>query len=372
MRRRLTVVLSTIFAARGGIPRFNQMLCLALDRIAPELRLDITVLSQDDDEEHYAQAGSPWKQLQFVPGRGQARLLATTFARCARTRQDLMLIGLLGMTPVGFVCRPFVRGGFGFIAHGLDIWDETRASRFFLARRARFVLAVSRYTARSVSECAGVPASRVHLLHNTLDPGFELTPLDSSTENEAAPELLTVARLTAEESKKGVDHTIEAFAELALRYPQARYRIVGRGSDQPRLAELARSLNVADRVVFEQDVSDELLAQRYRECSLFVMPSGQEGFGIVFLEAMRFGKPCVGGSAGGTPDVIADEETGLLVPFDDRRALCAALDRLLGDAALRRRFGAAGRARLESLFVFSQFQARLREHLERLLPPSRA
>ena len=120
---------------------------------------------------------------------------------------------------------------------------------------------------------------------------------------------------------KGVDHTLRAFARLAAAHPTAIHRIVGKGDDQPRLRELAASLGIADRVVFEQDLTDEELADRYRRCAVFVLPSGQEGFGIVFLEAMRFSKPCIGGDAGGTPDVIEDGETGLLVPYGDLEAL---------------------------------------------------
>jgi len=367
--RHLHVVLSTIFAVRGGIPRFNQMLCLALDRLAPQLGLQVTVVSQDDTEEDYRRAGSPWRHLRLVPGRGPLRLAIGTLGRCMRQRPDLMLIGLMGMSPVGVLCRPWVRGGFGFVAHGLDIWDETRASRIACGRRARFVLAVSNYTAQSVHDTVGLAKERIQLLPNTLDPGFHSQPVEQTGESQGPPELLTVSRLTAQESMKGVDHTIRAFAEIGRKHPDARYRIVGEGSDKPRLQELARSLGIGERVIFEEGLSDDELARRYRDCSLFVMPSGQEGFGIVFLEAMRFGKPCIGGDAGGTPDVIIDGETGFLVPFADVAALESALDRLLGDTALRRRFGLAGGRRLEQRFVFERYQERVGEILQDFLPP---
>lgn len=367
--RHLLVVLSTIFAVRGGIPRFNQMLCLALDRLAPQLGLRVTVVSQDDTDDDYRRAGSPWQCLRLVPGRGPLRLAVTTLGRCIRERPDLMLIGLMGMSPVGVLCRPWVRGGFGFVAHGLDIWDETRTSRLVCGRRARFALAVSNFTAQAVHDTVGLAAERIQLLPNTLDPGFHSQPDESAGEPQGPLELLTVSRLDAQETMKGVDHTIRAFAEVGHKHPDARHRIVGHGSDKPRLQELARSLGVGDRVIFEEGLSDDELAQRYRNCSLFVMPSGQEGFGIVFLEAMRFGKPCIGGDAGGTPDVIVDGETGYLVPFADVPALVSALDRLLGDPELRRRLGRSGGRRLEQRFVFDRYQERVGEILRDLLPP---
>jgi glycosyltransferase involved in cell wall biosynthesis len=130
-------------------------------------------------------------------------------------------------------------------------------------------------------------------------------------------------------------------------------------------------LGISERVRFEQDLTDGELAAAYRDADLFVLPSGQEGFGIVFLEAMKFGKPCIGGNVGGTPEVITDGETGLLVPFGDEAALTAALDRLIGDSELRERMGRAGRERLLNYFTFPRFKERLRSHLIGLLDDPR-
>ena len=226
------------------------------------------------------------------------------------------------------------------------------------------MLAVSRDTAAALARATGVPEDRVRWLPNCLDPALDaLASSPPPASSEEGLELLTVSRLWAEERHKGVDHALRAFARVAPRHPRARYRIVGKGSDKPRLVALAATLGVADRVTFEEDLSDALLADRYRRCSVFVLPSGQEGFGIVFLEAMRFGKPCVGVRAGGAPEVVEDGGTGLLVGFADHAGLEAALDRLLGDADLRRLMGEAGRRRVLETFTFERFRERLRQAL---------
>jgi glycosyltransferase involved in cell wall biosynthesis len=374
MSRHVVVVASTIFAVRGGIPRFNQMLCLALDRLAPRLDLAISVLSQDDSDDDYRRAGAPWRHARFHAGAGKLRTAARALRLCARERPELLLIGLLGMTPVGLLCLPFVRGGFGFVAHGYECWDELqlrppKRSRRFTARRARFVLSVSQFTGDALARSVGIPRAAIRLLPNTLDPGFEGLPVeDDAPTASGPPELLTVSRLWVEDPLKGVDHALRAFARLLPEHPGLVFRIVGKGSDKPRLVELARRLDLGRRVVFEEDLSDGDLAERYRRCSIFVLPSGQEGFGIVFLEAMRFARPCVGGRAGGTPEVIEDGATGLLVPYGDEPALASALARLLHDPALARAMGRAGRRRLEQHFVFSRFEERLEGHLRELLP----
>jgi phosphatidylinositol alpha-1,6-mannosyltransferase len=79
------------------------------------------------------------------------------------------------------------------------------------------------------------------------------------------------------------------------------YRIVGTGDDVTYLRELASELGVASYVNFVGSMEDAELREQYKNCSLFVMPSNNEGFGIVFLEAMAYGKPVVGGAHGGTP-----------------------------------------------------------------------
>lgn len=367
MSRGVLLALSTVFAERGGIPRFNQMLCLALDRAAPRLDLDVVVLSIDDDHEHYEAAGRPWRHLRFRPGKGMRGIVLRSLAEAARMRPEIMIVGIVGMTPAGLLCRPALRRGYGFIAHGMEVWQPPRRGRRLSGRLSSFAIAVSTDTSRQVTRHVGVPPERVLLLHNTLSPAFGLErPGDESVEADP-PELLTVSRLTSLESHKGVDHTLHAFAALRDRHPAARYRIVGKGDDAPRLRELAASLGVADRVEFEQDLSDEALAERYRRCACFVLPSGQEGFGIVFLEAMRYGKPCIGGDAGGTPDVVDHGVTGELVPFGDRDALAAALDRMLADRERRATLGAAGWQRLHDRFTFESYCERVEGHLRRLL-----
>jgi len=364
MPHRILVVLSTVFKTHGGIPRFNQMLGLAFDQLCPELELGVTIVSQDDTLEDYREHGAPWRHAEFLEGGGRRALVRRAHALCRRDRPDLLLIGHLGMTPLGLLCWPWLRGGYGFVAHGTEAWDEPRWTRRFAARHASFALSVSQFTADALAEQTGLSPEAIRIFPNTLDPGFEM---DLGESDERGLELLSVARLWADQKGKGVDHTLRAFATLAPRFPDARLRIVGKGSDKPRLVELSRSLRIEPRVIFQEGVTDEELAERYRHCAVFVLPSGQEGFGIVFLEAMRYSKPCIGGSTGGTPEVIEDGRTGILVPFGDEAALATALERLLSDPGLRREMGRAGHQRLAERFVFDRYRDRLAAILRELL-----
>jgi phosphatidylinositol alpha-1,6-mannosyltransferase len=97
---------------------------------------------------------------------------------------------------------------------------------------------------------------------------------------------------------------------------------------------------------------------------VFALPSRGEGFGLVYLEAMAHGLPCVGSIHDAAAEIVVDGETGLLVDSSDPRALRSGLARLLADADLRHRFGAAGRRRLRAEFSYSGFRTRVRDLIE--------
>jgi glycosyltransferase involved in cell wall biosynthesis len=126
----------------------------------------------------------------------------------------------------------------------------------------------------------------------------------------------------------------------------ARLRIVGTGPQGEALQALARALGLSDRVTFLGHIPFDRLAEEYRSADIFCLPSVQEGFGIVFLEAMAACLPVVACQAAAVPEVVADGETGLLVPPFDVPALAFVLDRLAIHEADRRRLGEAGRNRV--------------------------
>jgi phosphatidylinositol alpha-1,6-mannosyltransferase len=151
--------------------------------------------------------------------------------------------------------------------------------------------------------------------------------------------------------------------------PEAFYVVVGDGAHRQLFQQLARGLGLAEKVIFTGPIADALLPSYYAACDLFVLPSTKEGFGIVFLEAMEHGKPCIGARAGGIPEVVRDGVTGLLVDASDLpRSLPAAILRLLADPSLARAMGERGREELELNFAFPRFH----ERLEKLLYPADA
>jgi phosphatidyl-myo-inositol dimannoside synthase len=176
--------------------------------------------------------------------------------------------------------------------------------------------------------------------------------------------MVTVARLWSGDIYKGVDMTIRALGTIAQSVPDVKYLVIGRGDDQPRLAQLAKDSGVGDRVIFAGFVPTVELPEHYRLADAYVMPS-QEGFGIVYLEAMACGVPVLAGDADGSADPLQDGALGWRVPHRDTEAIARACIEMLQPegAEQERRNGEWLRARSLELFGQGAFSRRLQEAL---------
>jgi glycosyltransferase involved in cell wall biosynthesis len=170
--------------------------------------------------------------------------------------------------------------------------------------------------------------------------------------------------------RKGTFDLVRAFAEIALRFPQARLVCAGDGAIEEVMA-LASELGVAGRVECPGWLSAEAARAELARADLFALPSYAEGLPMALLEAMAAGKPVVASSVGGIPSVIADDANGLLVNPGDPAGLVEALSRLLADAAVRRRLGGAARQTIEEGYSLGTSIRRLTTIYARFGVPAR-
>jgi glycosyltransferase involved in cell wall biosynthesis len=157
--------------------------------------------------------------------------------------------------------------------------------------------------------------------------------------------VLTVAHLYP---RKNVPVLLRAYARLRAQGTAFQGWIVGDGPCRRAWERLRDDLGLQDHVEFLGTISRRELTHRYRRAAVFSLPSRQEGFGIVFLEAMAHAKPIVAARSAAVPETVIDGEVGLLAGADDPEAFAQALATLLTDLELRRRLGAAGRRRVEA------------------------
>ncbi len=168
----------------------------------------------------------------------------------------------------------------------------------------------------------------------------------------------TVARLSPE---KGLHYLMDAFARLARDHDGVRLVLAGDGPERPRLERMVERERLGERVRFLGEVPHERVPAVLADIDVFAMPSTAEGFGVAALEAAAMEVPVVATNVHGIPDVVADGETGLLVPPRDAEELARALGRLLEDEVLRRRLGRSGRAFVQAHYSWAQNAAQMEE-----------
>jgi starch synthase len=217
-----------------------------------------------------------------------------------------------------------------------------RARERSVYRNAVAIFTMSEIVRRSLLDDYGVDPTRVITVG--AGPNVEPDAPDPGTPRD--PALLFVGRTFV---PKGGPELLAAFELVRDRHPDLELWLVTR--DAPaRLPPGARAFGLLDRPA---------LARRYARAGAFVLPTLRECFGISFLEAMAFGLPVVGTRIEAIPEIVAEGETGLLVPPRDVGALTRALETLLRDPERARRMGAAGRARVAARFGWDRVAARM-------------
>jgi phosphatidyl-myo-inositol dimannoside synthase len=350
----------------GGIQQVSRHAGATLWELAAERGESCELAGLNDP----AGAGSFTVGERSYPFRGFARnkpaLLAYLIGKAPKT--SLAVAGHVNLGPVLLGCKMLNRRMRWWVfAHGIEVWEPLAWYRRVALRRASGILAVSRHTADAVERVQGAAGGKIFVLPLALDPGF--CAQNGSAVRWPAPEgslaLLTVGRLSTAEPGKGVDLVIRALPRLVRSFPNLYYVVVGGGDAQPVLRRLAEEAGVGDRLFFCGERPIGSLRGYYGAADIFVMPSRQEGFGIVYLEAMAVGKPVVAAACGGATDVVCEGENGFLVDVGDADALVDRLARLLADKDLRRRMGDAGRRKVDEAHHFEQFRDRLKDCLAR-------
>jgi len=330
-----------LFRADGGIARILRLYLKALCETAePGDAVDCLVLNDNVVDPRLADFSGP--ALRSFAGFARHRLAFAFQALRLGRKADRALCGHLHQLPVLRLARRLHPGlRYSLVAHGIEVWRPFSAGERRALLGAHRILCVSEFTRRQLRRfCPELDPTRLVVVPNAVDPTLPAPANPAARVDETpGPRLLAVARLSAADSYKGVDTLIEALPLVRRRRSGARLRIVGDGDDLPRLRALARARQVAGAVEFIGRIDDAALQSEYAACDLFALPSRREGFGLVYLEAMRHGKPCLGARAGGAPEVI-DDRVGALAPYGNIPEIAAAVLELVrhprDPAAIRR------------------------------------
>jgi glycosyltransferase involved in cell wall biosynthesis len=260
------------------------------------------------------------------------------------------VLGRLAAAATGVPIRFFTVHGWAFSAYSGLASRLYRVSDRLMAPLTTVTICVSEAELAAGLEAGTCRAERSVVIHNAVD----VAAVPRSRHDRAVPRLIAVGRLKA---PKDFLTFVRALAVLPAQDYEAV--IVGDGPDRGAVEAEVRRLGLEDRVQLAGERGD--VAELLASSDVFVLSSRSEGLPVSVLEAMAAELPVVASRVGGLAELVVEGETGLLVPPGDQTALSEALGRLVGDGELRRKLGAAGRARAESSFDLSEFR---RAHLD--------
>jgi glycosyltransferase involved in cell wall biosynthesis len=318
----MVFVMTGACATTGGVAAVNVQILRALTSLVEAGNLELTVLSFVETQaarppflpeatEYHAFEGRKLRLAASILGRSASRpIFFFDYVRLA--------LPLLPLIPVGW-------GRTIVFAHGREYWQDMRWTDRLTLRAASLVLTNSHFTLRKMHSALGdvravaCPLGLPHQLSLSdripCDPAESLELPDCAGVKRQLGQkvLLLVGRMDSREREKGHDAMLAVLPELLNRFPDVQLAFAGPGDDRDRLAQVASRLGVGHAVFISGRVESHTLAALYRRCYAFTMPSRQEGFGLVYLEAMNFAKPCLGCWDDGAEEVIRHKQTGYLI-----------------------------------------------------------
>jgi glycosyltransferase involved in cell wall biosynthesis len=317
-----------------------------------------------DDWPPWASSASTWKRTLpgrayfralrlFFPERYESRITSAYADFFRRQRIDVVLaeFGLTGVAVMG-ACRqlnlPLVVHFHGYDMSVRQVLEQYGPAYSRMFQQAAALVAVSRLMQRSLI-ALGAPPERVH--YNPC--GVDCEMFGGAAPAESPPVVLAAARFV---EVKGAQLTLAAFASVLRECPDARLRMIGDGPLLEECRALSDGLAIGHAVTFPGRQPHNVVAEEMRRARLFAQHSIEaasgaiEGTPVAILEAGASGLPVVSTRHGGIPDVVIDNETGLLVEERDVEAMAQQMLRLLRDPALAGSLGRAARRRVETHF----------------------
>ena len=270
---------------------------------------------------------------------GRLNFAAQILINLVQKRPERVFCGHINLAPLIQTLCELLGIPYTILTYGKEVWETLPPKYRIAMSKADSIWTISRYTRDRTCYNNQLNPAKFQIVPCVVDG--DIFTIGSKSEDllakynlTGAKILMTVARLRSTDIYKGVDVTIQALPQIAKTFPNVKYLVIGRGDDRSRLAQLAADLGVAERVIFAGFVPQENLASYYRLADAYLMPS-QEGFGIVYLEALACGLPVLAGDADGSADPLQDGKLGWRVPHRDRSAVAVACIEMLKGEDIR-------------------------------------
>lgn len=265
---------------------------------------------------------------------------------------DVFFYDFLGMAQAH--CRlPFFNRQSCVFLCGIEVWEHASPNTIKTARRIKKLLSISQYTKER--------ALKIHSEYSRADVCWLATEEDEAPlieQNSKRPPTLTILGRIDLNGYKGHREVVASWDRVMKSVPEARLIIAGHGPGLNSLKEQVQRQGLQYSVQFTGFVPHDKLPELWAETDAFAMPSRGEGFGLVYIEAMRQGKPVIASVHDAGQEINLHEITGLNVDLDHESELWEAIIRLLSDTAYAKKLGLAGQKRWKEHFSYSAFRNR--------------
>lgn len=302
------LIISPQFApSAGGVQRYSAALASAL----------IDLLGAENCGLHsLLDSSTPFPcKSPFVGAAGnKLRFAIKLLQRCILDRPKLLWFTHANLAPLGLFINRTLGIPYIVSAHGVEVWKPSRPDIRQALRKARVVCSVSSFTAEQLFRQHLVTANRHFILPNTVDETRFSFADKLKQPLEGKPfTLLTINRFERQEEYKGYNVVLQAFPQLAASIPNLRWIVGGTGNDWERFRQEVAISGFRNQIELPGFIAEADLPSLYASADLFVMPSVLEGFGIVYLEAMCCGTPCLAGNRDGARDPLRHGKLGFCV-----------------------------------------------------------
>lgn len=312
------IILFTLqtFSTTGGIQKMTRTLAHALNQVATHNNWNFNLWSAYDTNTDLLPQYLPAKNFKGFA----SRVVFTLKAFLKAPKFDIIIITHINMALIGRAIKTInPKCKIWVVAHGIEVWNELSPTKKWLLKNCDKIICVSNFTKQQVVTKHHIDAVKCEVLNNALDPFMNLPVTFTKPQylierynlTANTPLLFTLTRLNAAEQYKGYEQVIKIISNLKQTFPAIKYIIAGKYDEEEknRINKIIKTYKVEEQVLLTGFVEESELVDHFLMADLFVLPSSNEGFGIVFIEAMACGLPVVCGNVDGSVDAI---KNGLL------------------------------------------------------------
>jgi phosphatidylinositol alpha-1,6-mannosyltransferase len=325
------------FSLTGGIEKVCRTLCRVLYDLSEDELVQSTVYSMYDKNTDRDSRYLSKSQFRGFGGRKE-HFVVQSFL-CGLKADVILLSHIHLINIVFFIKRIHPNKKIYLLAHGIEVWKKLSDSKLKMLNQLDKIICVSNFTADKIMEMHHIPADRIEVLNNCLDPFYYLPTqfekpqrlLDRYHLNRENLVLFSLSRLSSSEKYKGYDHTIELLPQLLEKYPNLVYLLGGKWDvvEKKRLEDLIVTNQLQDHIRMVGFIDEAELTEHFLLSDLFILPSKKEGFGIVFIEALASGLRVIAGNKDGSVDALQNGALGVLVDPDDQQGILSSICNLL-------------------------------------------